>query len=104
MSVFNDQQKGDFVEFEMRVQNAQRRILQRMFMSEVESKKMLEQALERAMVTIDVPGLVAKEAERAVMDGIQAYFSYGEGHRIIRDATHKALNEALPKIFEKKEA
>lgn len=104
MTMFKDQQPADLLTLEMRVSAAQRKIMQHMVISEIEQKQLLDAALERAVKNIDLPGMVVKEAEMAIMDAIRNYFSYGEGHRILRDATHKALNEAMPQLFKPREA
>jgi hypothetical protein len=103
MKTFNGAEPGDLIEFEMRVKETQRRILQQMFVSSEENKVLLNSALERATARLDIVGLLAQEAESAIQEAIKHYFQWGEGKTLISKAVTGALQEIMPRLFAKDE-
>ena len=102
MKTFNDVQQGDIVTFEMRVREASRQIMQQMFVSAEENKALLQGALESAMNSVDLKGMMEKQAKEAIGEAIHVYFSYGEGHKVISEAVNTALGQTIPGLFKKK--
>ncbi len=95
MKTFNDIQPGDYVEFEMRVKETTRAMLQSMFISSEENQVMLSKALDEAIKSLDLPGIMRQQAEISIKKSIEDYFKYGLGSQII----NKSVDGALSKIF-----
>lgn len=97
MKMWNDEQPGDLVTFEMKVQEVSRRVLQQMFLSKQETIIAYEKALENAIKNFDYVSAFQKEANEAVKNSVNNYFKYGEGNTIIQEATKKALTNFFEK-------
>jgi len=101
MSIFNDQRPRDMITLEMRIQEDVRHVLRAMFISSDEKKKMLEDALESAIINGNITNCVEKHAHQAISESVEEYFKYGEGGQALRKAVNNVLHEIIPKIFKK---
>lgn len=97
MKTFNDIQQGDYIELDMRIKETQRHILQTMFISAEENKKMLERSMESALTSMDLVDTIKKAAQKAVEDAVSNYFGWGEGRQFI----DKMIAELMRNIFGK---
>jgi hypothetical protein len=93
----------DLITLEMRIQEDVRHILKAMFISSEEKKHLLEEALESAIVSVDIHQHIKKQASQAVLDAVNEYFTYGEGGMILKKSINDALHETIPNIFNNRE-
>lgn len=101
MKTFKNELPGDFVTLEMRIKEDVRHMMQALFISSEDKKKMLEDALELSISRADILKHIEEEASKAIRDATKEYFSFGEGGILLRKAMNEALHEILPKIFSK---
>lgn len=93
--MMTDKQPGDFCELELRIGEQQRKIIQRMFISEIEQQKMVEKSLGHVMNSIDIEIIIRREAEYCVQEAIKSYFKYGRGADFVKSEIGKVLDASL---------
>ena len=102
MKIFADEKQGDLVEFNLRVRETQREVMQAMFISAEETKTAMKLALQRALSDVDIVALMKADASKAITDAVHSYFTYGEGRDILQDAVNQILSSVIPNLFGKK--
>ena len=101
IKTFKNELPGDLVTLEMRIKEDVRHILKAMFISSEDKKKILEDALESAILNADIRMHIEKQASECIRNAVEEYFKFGEGGLTLRKSINDALHETIPRLFTK---